>query len=213
MGKCIVGGLIGGVIGAAVWGAIAYFTGYEIGWIAWGVGVVVGMGVRIAADGETGFGLGATASAVALASILAGKFMASYLIVDSIATTMSKVEVTDEQAQSYIADKVVEEYQAAGKTMKWPEGMDVESAEEEKDYPPEVWKDMKERWTAMSPAEQKDFREQMRASFVSQMRGASAGIAGSGVVEGLSWMDGLFAVLALASAFRIGSGAVSTSGH
>ena len=44
MGRGIIGGALGGLIGAVIWAGISYFTGYEIGWIAWGVGGMVGLG-------------------------------------------------------------------------------------------------------------------------------------------------------------------------
>lgn len=210
--KCVVGGLVGGLIGAAIWGAIAYFTGYEIGWIAWAVGVVVGMGVRLTSGGASGAGLGVLASILALASIAGGKYAAAYLTVQSMVKAASKIEINDEQAQGYIANQLVREYEEAGKPLKWPDGKDQETAEEEKDYPPDLWKDMQSRWAQMSPKEQQDYRAQIKASFMGELQGASAGIAGAGAFEDLSAWDGLWAILALASAFRIGSGAASTSG-
>ena len=38
----LAGGVVAGSIGALIWAAIAYFTGYEVGWVAWGVGGLVG---------------------------------------------------------------------------------------------------------------------------------------------------------------------------
>jgi hypothetical protein len=43
--SALVGGLVAGAIGAGIWAVIAYFTGFELGWIAWGVGLLVGVGV------------------------------------------------------------------------------------------------------------------------------------------------------------------------
>ncbi|MGB6854942.1 MAG: hypothetical protein WBG49_20340 [Thermoanaerobaculia bacterium] len=38
----LVGGLAGGLIGAAAWMVVVYFTDYELGVIAWGIGVLAG---------------------------------------------------------------------------------------------------------------------------------------------------------------------------
>jgi hypothetical protein len=50
-------GLIGGVIamlgGAILWGAVTYFTGYQIGWIAIGVGFLVGVAIRFFGKGKS----------------------------------------------------------------------------------------------------------------------------------------------------------------
>ena len=43
--RALAGGVAGGVIGVVLWAAVTYFTGYEIGWVAWFVGVLTGAGV------------------------------------------------------------------------------------------------------------------------------------------------------------------------
>jgi hypothetical protein len=54
----IVGGLVAMLIGAGIWAGIAVMTDYRIGWIAIGVGFIVGMGVRLLGKGlDTSFGL------------------------------------------------------------------------------------------------------------------------------------------------------------
>lgn len=50
--KWFVAGAIGGAIGAAIWVAVGYLTSYEVGWIAWGIGVLVGIAVRKSAGKE-----------------------------------------------------------------------------------------------------------------------------------------------------------------
>lgn len=49
----VVGGLVTSILGAAVWAGITLATGYQIGWIAVGVGFLVGVGVRMLGQGET----------------------------------------------------------------------------------------------------------------------------------------------------------------
>ncbi|HEY4261587.1 MAG TPA: hypothetical protein VGM98_15565 [Schlesneria sp.] len=72
---------IGGGIGAVIWGAIAYFAHAEVGYVAWGVGGLVGFCVRMGAgdmdEGIAGF----IAAGGAVISILAGKLLAGYFIV------------------------------------------------------------------------------------------------------------------------------------
>jgi hypothetical protein len=72
---------IGGSIGAVIWGAIAYFAHAEVGYVAWGVGGLVGFCVRMGAgdmdEGIAGF----IAAGGAVVSILAGKLLAGYFIV------------------------------------------------------------------------------------------------------------------------------------
>jgi hypothetical protein len=80
----VIGGAVGGAIGAAIWAGIAYFTGYEVGWIAWGVGALAGVGTMAGARESAGFMSGIVASAIALASLLAGKFVAGSMVLDDL---------------------------------------------------------------------------------------------------------------------------------
>lgn len=56
-----IGGIIAGLIGAAIWTAIGYFLEAEVGYVAWGIGFHVGIGVAIGADEERGAGTGVLA--------------------------------------------------------------------------------------------------------------------------------------------------------
>lgn len=80
-----IGGAVGGLAGAAIWAAIAYATEHEIGWIAWGVGLLVGLGVRFAAGESDGFGPGLTAVGMSFVSIWAGKAGAIFFLVRAAA--------------------------------------------------------------------------------------------------------------------------------
>jgi len=51
---------------------------------------------------------------------------------------------------SYLADDVLEEWRDGGRQINWPGGVEPDSAERAADYPPEVWKDAKARWDALS---------------------------------------------------------------
>jgi hypothetical protein len=70
-----VGGLIGGGIGAAIWAAFAHFTNYEFGGIAWGVGALTGIGLHIGGQGYGDSRSGWIAVAMALFSIVMGRFV------------------------------------------------------------------------------------------------------------------------------------------
>jgi hypothetical protein len=80
----IVCGAIGGAVGAGIWAAVGYFSHYEVGWIAWGVGVLVGFGVRLAADDADGTTPGVIAAGLAIAAVLAGKYLVVSLVIDNL---------------------------------------------------------------------------------------------------------------------------------
>ncbi|HPH96118.1 MAG TPA: hypothetical protein PKW33_05425 [Anaerolineaceae bacterium] len=70
-----IGGLIGGLIGAVIWALITYFTDYQIGWMAIGVGMLVGFGVRLLGRGH-GIVFGLIGGLIALVSVVLGNFLA-----------------------------------------------------------------------------------------------------------------------------------------
>jgi hypothetical protein len=74
--KGIVGALLGGVVGAATWAGVVHFTGYEIKYVAVGVGALVGLGSRTLGGGRDYF-LGLFATLCALMAILVGQYFAA----------------------------------------------------------------------------------------------------------------------------------------
>ena len=80
----LLGGLIAAVIGGAIWGGIAIWTGYEIGYVAWGVGLFCGFGVVMMSKGQRGMSLQIVAVISGILGILIGK----YMIVHNIVTTV-----------------------------------------------------------------------------------------------------------------------------
>jgi hypothetical protein len=72
----IVAGFVAMMFGAVVWAVIAVFTKQEIGWIAIGIGFVVGMAVRIAGRGfDVRYAV--IGGALSLAGVVLGKFLAA----------------------------------------------------------------------------------------------------------------------------------------
>lgn len=76
--KGVIGALLGGLIGAIIWAASVYFTGYEIKYVAVGVGALSGWGSRLLGGGRD-YHLGLFASACAFVAILVGVFFGAKL--------------------------------------------------------------------------------------------------------------------------------------
>jgi hypothetical protein len=49
----LIGGGIAMLVSAIIWGAVTYFTEYQIGWMAIGVGFLVGIAVKFFGKGKT----------------------------------------------------------------------------------------------------------------------------------------------------------------
>ena len=70
----IIAGLLAAVIGAGVWAFVTVLTGYQIGWMAVGVGFLVGIAVRFAGKGiDRSFGI--AGALLALFGCLLGNFL------------------------------------------------------------------------------------------------------------------------------------------
>ncbi|RLS56457.1 MAG: hypothetical protein DWH91_06575 [Planctomycetota bacterium] len=209
--KWCVAGLIGGAISAGVWAAIAYFSGMEIGWIAWFVGVIVGFCVRAAAGEDEGFAPGVTAVVIAILALLAGKYAAVSLIVDRefAKEIASFAQVTPEDMQNGLCAEVVQEWTAANKPMQWPPGQSLDTAEQMIHYPQSVQDEARKRWTDLDPAEQqKQLTE--RQELLKELTGAIGAMAKQeGFKASFNGFDILFFILAIVSAFKVGSGAQS----
>lgn len=202
----LLGGTVGGVIGAAIWAVIAYTTGYEVGWIAWGVGVLAGVGMAVGARNDTSMLSGILAAVIALGAVLAGKYIAiTYMVNDHIPSSLSTA-ISDEDIQVHLADQLVEEYQQAGKPLVWPEGMTVEEATTEADYPKNLWADMLARWNALSPDDIEQRRAYLTEESKQSLSQLKSMVADEAFTESFSILDALWFLLAVGSAYKIGSG-------
>ena len=70
----LIGGGIAMLAGAIAWGAITYFTQYQIGWMSIGVGFLVGIAIRFFGKGKTLI-FGVSAAALALIGCLLGNLI------------------------------------------------------------------------------------------------------------------------------------------
>ena len=70
----LVGGVIAMLASAIVWGAITYFTEYQIGWMAIGVGFLVGCAIRFFGRGKT-ITFGISGATLALVGCVLGNLL------------------------------------------------------------------------------------------------------------------------------------------
>ena len=141
----ILGGSIGGLIGAVIWAAVTHYSGYEISWIAWGIGGLVGVGVRLGTSGSGGISHGGTAAIIALVAVLGGKWAA-------VRFELSAFMADDDAVLIVIADTIVAEREEAGVRVPMPPGEYAESHREM--YPSDVWSEAVRRWEAIDPQQQ-----------------------------------------------------------
>lgn len=149
--KAGIAGAIAALIGAIVWALISKSTGYEVGIIAWGIGAVVGTAVFIASGRVGGAPLGILAVILAVAGIAAGKFAATWLLLDEFLHD-------DERHIAVIADELLYEQAEAGGPVVRPQAATEETESWSELYPREIWSRAENRWNAMTPEEQANLR-------------------------------------------------------
>jgi hypothetical protein len=84
----ILGGLIAGAIAMVGWYFVTTASGRDFGILAWLVGIVTGLGVRMLGRDSTAL-LGTIAAICACLAILGGKFMATNHIIHKVSTRMA----------------------------------------------------------------------------------------------------------------------------
>jgi hypothetical protein len=72
--SAVIAGLVAAVAGGFLWAVIVVSTGYEVGWVAWGVGGLVGF-TMLKVAGMPSPGLGARAAVLAAVGLLVGKWL------------------------------------------------------------------------------------------------------------------------------------------
>ena len=70
----LIGGGIAMLLGAVIWGAVTYFTEYQIGWMAIGVGFLVGIAVKFFGRGKTAV-FGISSAVLALIGCVLGNLI------------------------------------------------------------------------------------------------------------------------------------------
>ncbi len=208
--KGLAGAAIGGLAGALVWTLIGYFLNVEVGWIAWGIGALVGFGMAKGAEESTNTMTGVIAAVIALVTIAGGKYAVVYLQVDkALAEAMASADsqLTMDDVKVALADQVVEEFTQEGKKVEWAEGMTLETAESQADYPKDVWAEADKRFTGMPEADRDAMLASMKESQAEFMAVFAEEFRSQGFKDSLSPWDALWAILALGTAFKLGSGA------
>lgn len=206
----IIAGVLAGAVGAAIWAAISYYANLEIGYVAWGIGILVG--IAVAATGENGVPAGIAAVLITIVALLAGKLAAVEIAVQDMRGEMESwtdvdSEMSDEDLTAHIAGKIASEREAAGETVDWPEvdyEQDVPLAET---YPQNIWQQANKQLKSMNPEQQDAVREEAMAArreFAETMGNALAGAAREeGFMASFGVLDLIFFGLAIITAWGI----------
>lgn len=207
--RCLLGGTAGGLIGLAIWAAVAHFTGFEVGYIAWGVGFLTGFGVRAMSQDHSGAVFGVLAVLLAAASIAGAKYLVVCIQLSDLGEIA--IEAEPDSSDALIANVAVEvgqEFEQEGRNVDWPppDELDDEAQIEALRQKSEVWQEAARRWNELPPDEKqtriKQHNEEM-AKLMGELKGLfrDAAFQASFTAYDLLWFG-----LAALTAFRLGSG-------
>ena len=206
MGKAIIAGVIAGIVGAAVWAGISYFASVEIGWIAIGVGALVGFAVSAAAGEENlGYRSGTLAVVIACLAIVGGKWATVEFAAIKAKGESEMYVFTDEDCKVYIADATFWEWTNQGRQVNFPSGSNNMTASTQAAYPRDLWREAESQWGAMDGEEQEAFRtscsEENHAYWLEDLSDKKK----EAFVGSFGLLDIVFFLFAIVAAFKIGA--------
>lgn len=205
----LIGGVVAGAVGGGIWAAISHYGQVEIGWIAWGIGGLVGLGVAVGGGGKLGALGGIIAVVLSVAAIAGGKYAALQWDVSTAASDPEYLEIIDNRSDEFlitwIADEIAADAEENGAELDWPTP-DPDERMTEADYPPDIWSQAAAQWDTMSEEERATLRETVRDI---EIRAYQAFLdeyaAGQGFIDSFSLFDALWIFLAVATAWQIAS--------
>ncbi len=150
-------GFLGGCVGAVIWALVYHFANFEVGWIAWGIGALAGVGVRIVTDEEHGLLPGAIAVLAAVLALGVGKVGGLYLDLKGEPDAQQRTELI-EFTTALVADQVVLDYLNERKRLDWPPGGN-DPPHVRSDYPTDVWTEAVGRYREFTPQERNRFHD------------------------------------------------------
>lgn len=203
--KGLTAGIIAGLAGAFAWALIAYFTGFEIGYLAWGIGALVGAAVGWGTEGTPTNGV--IAVAISIVAILGGKFMTvQFSISNELETIDQNIALQMENEEfilSWLAGGIIYEIQEQGNTVQWPAGVDPEEASAKEDFPPEVWNAAETVWAEMTDDEKQEFRGDVEDQINANIQTIAAMASKEGFLSSFGLFDAIFFFLAIGTAYKV----------
>jgi len=193
--------LVGALLGGGVWFLVAWYLNAEVGYVAWGIGLVAGVGMMIGCK-EPSMKAGVVAAAMSAVGILAAKaaifFAVIYIVVTGNSNNIDAQRgfVTVQMAEEILDEKGVTD--DAQRDKQW----EATYAEAEGRVEKMTDEQVRQKWT--------EYREAIKQAKAEQPPGEPE-VGGGGaifkafVATQFSLFDLLWFFLALGTAYKIGS--------
>lgn len=206
--KWLIAGTLGAGIGGGIWVLLGYFANLEVGYVAWGIGLLAGLGVRWKMEAqEVNAAAGIAAVAAAVLVIAGSKYIVVRLHVENL---LGPILAAEERVDpiDYVAGDIVEERELAGEPVEWPEAeVDADGELIGAGYPADVVDEARQRWEAMPERERADYLTKKRDERAEQMAMIREQINDDAFKDSFSPFDLLWFGLAVFTAFKVGRGA------
>ena len=189
------------MVGAVIWGAITFYGEAEIGYVAWGIGALVGFVVAATSRGG-GAAAGTIAVLVTILSICGGKYLgASWSVAKAFDDEVALgFEPSEEGKISMVAGEIFDEALVAG---EYADFVLNEQAEGLDYYPPAVQKMARDRWEGMNQTERTEFVETKIATIKRVIEDAKSGFVMEAFKNSFSGFDLIFFGLGIITAWQL----------
>jgi short subunit fatty acids transporter len=189
----LAAGLTAALIGGAVWAGLVIVTNMEIGFVAWGLGLLVGFAMAKATSSRT-LQLARAAAAFAVLGLLVGKV---FIFVGGSYTLASRIAENDDALAGVVAWQMYEDRELDDVTLA-----DIDAVEAAGDTLSDaLWLSMTAqaatRVQSLSNAERKEVAARVASNYF-----GNASVV-DGVVGQLSLFDVLWLILAVGTAYRM----------
>lgn len=203
----VLAGAVAAIAGTGVWYLIAMQTGSEIKFVTIGVGVPIGLAIKLVAGDRAGGLSGGMAVALTIAAVFGGKYLVFHGIVTEIERDLGLdqgITMTEEGLLVAYAREVAIDRESRGEELGWPYGMTAEAAVERADFPSQLWNEAARKWAGADPAWKASYKAEKEAELRAEWQAAKS----DGFFEA-AFLDfkGLgFMAVSLMAALWVGSG-------
>lgn len=195
----LIGGGVAAIAGGVIWAFVARATGLEIAYVAIGIGALVGLVVAIASQAQNTM-LGAYAAAMTVVALLIGKVMIVQWALPAIAA--GELLEMPGAVEAVVADQMLSRHEIdPGLEQRLQDETLDEAASEAAGQ--EFAALVQQKVAGMSKAQKKAALQEQYAQVVAAMPLTEQ------ISEVLAPMDALFALFAVAAAFKLGAGITS----
>jgi hypothetical protein len=168
----------------------------------------VGFGVRAAAQEDEGFGPGGVATAIAIGSVVLGKYLVITWAFSGFSDELANMEVTNEDMISSVAMEIADERENSGQKVNWPEDI-AEEAPASESFPPGIWAEASKKWNAVPQNEKQERIEEQKKEYAEFAAMLGDAFKGTAFRDSFAAWDLLWLGLASITAFKLGSGLAS----